>query len=413
MNTTTERKQFTAQTAKNCKAKGKDYKLAVEKGLYLLVKKNGAKYWRMKYRYAGKEKLLSIGAFPEISLAQARQVRDEARVKLSSGIDPAAEKAAIKATAAIDSENSFELIAREWFKTRQQDKTEGHQRRVLRALEQDLFPSLGKLPVNQITAPVLLKTLRVIEDRAAIETAHRVKQIAGQIFRFAIATGRAERDPTPDLRGALTPPKKRHFAALTEPRDVGRLMAAIDEFQGTATVKAALQLSALFFCRPGELRHLKWSDINEEEQRIELIAEKTHQQHIIPLATQAIAILKQLKSITGAGEYVFPSARGRSRCMSENAVRVALRTMGYDNEAMTPHGFRAMARTLLDEVLGYRVEWIEQQLAHAVKDANGRAYNRTKHLAQRRKMMQHWADYLDHLKDHHLPSNVVTFNFGR
>lgn len=397
------------QTAKPAE---KDRKISDEKGMYLLVTKAGTKSFRLKYRFHGKEKKLILGTYPEVSLKKARQLRDSARQLLADGIDPSAQKKAERATAKQLSKNSFEIIGREWFDTKQSDKTEGHQRRVLRALEKDLFPTLGNMPLNEITAPVLLQTLRRIEARSAIETAHRVKQIAGQVFRFAIATGRAERDPTPDLKGALSNPKKRHFAAITDPKDVGRLMVAIDEFNGTHTVKAALKLSALFFCRPGELRHLTWNNINLEENRVELVAEKTQQQHIIPLSTQAREILEQLHSITGTGEYVFPSARGRSRCMSENAVRVALRSMGYDNDTMTPHGFRAMARTLLDEALNYRVEWIEQQLAHAVKDANGRAYNRTKHLAQRSEMMQSWADYLDQLKTQALTGNVITANFG-
>ncbi|MFW1678592.1 tyrosine-type recombinase/integrase [Pontibacter sp. JAM-7] len=404
---------MTAKEAQAATAKEKDYRLPDEKGLFLFIKKNGAKYWRMKYRYHGKEKLLAFGVYPEISLKKARELRDNARSLLADGIDPSAHKKAQKAAHKLTTANSFAAIALEWFDTKQKDKTEGYQRRVKRTLEKDLFPQLGELSINDITAPALLATLRGIEKRGAVETAHRTKQIAGQIFRYAIATGRAERDPTPDLKGALQSPTVRHFTAITEPKEVGRLMVAIEQFQGTPVVSAALKLSALFFCRPGELRHLKWSDINHDELRIELVAEKTQQQHIIPLCKQAIAILEELHRLTGNGEYIFPSARGRSRCMSENAIRVALRTMGYDNDTMTPHGFRAMARTLLDEQLNYRIEWIEQQLAHAVKDANGRAYNRTKHLAQRTEMMQRWADYLDQLKAQALAGNVITANFGK
>ncbi len=402
---------LTHKQAQAAKPQEKDYKLADEKGLYLLVKKTGAKYWRLKYRFDGKEKLLAVGVYPDISLANAREIRDEARKKLANGIDPLAQKQAAKAANKLNAENSFQALALEWFNTKQADKSEGHQRRVKRNIESYLFPVIGQHPIKDITAPIILDALRQIEQRGTIETAHRTKQIAGQIFRFAIATGRAERDPTPDLKGALQTPVKRHFSAITEPKDAGRLLVAIDSFTGTYTVKAALQLSALFFCRPGELRHMKWSDINHDEQRIEITAEKTHQQHIIPISKQALAILEALHPITGNGEYIFPSARGRSRCMSENAVRVALRSMGYDNETMTPHGFRAMARTLLDEGLGFRVEWIEQQLAHAVKDANGRAYNRTKHLKQRTEMMQRWSDYLDLLKAQALAGNVIKAKF--
>ncbi|WP_067984066.1 tyrosine-type recombinase/integrase [Neptuniibacter pectenicola] len=404
---------LTVKEAQAATPREKEYKLSDEKGLFLLIKTNGAKYWRMKYRFQGKEKLLSFGVFPEITLKKAREKRDEARLLLADGIDPSAHKKANKASEKLRATNSFQSIALEWFETQQSDKTLGYQKRVLRALEHDLFPSIGDTPINEVTAPMLLGALRKVEDRGAIETAHRDKQIAGQVFRYAIATGRAERDPTPDLKGALKPAKTKHFSAITTPKEAGQLMAAIDLFQGTEVVRSALKLSALFFCRPGELRHLKWSDINHDELRIELVAEKTHQQHIIPLSEQAISILQDLHPITGKGEYIFPSARGRSRCMSENAIRVALRSMGYDNDTMTPHGFRAMARTLLDEALNYRVEWIEQQLAHAVKDANGRAYNRTKHLEQRTEMMQRWADYLDQLKAQALAGNVITANFRK
>ncbi|WP_415902190.1 tyrosine-type recombinase/integrase [Neptuniibacter sp. QD29_5] len=404
---------LTDRTIKSAKPREKDYKLSDEKGMYLLIKKSGSKLFYLKYRFNGKEKKLAFGPYPDVTLQKAREKRDEARRLLIDGIDPSAYKKSQKASEKLKTANSFQSIALEWFNTHQSDKTPGYQKRVLRALEHDLFTSIGDTPITEITAPMLLNALRKVEDRGAIETAHRDKQIAGQVFRFAIATGRAERDPTPDLKGALKPAPTKHFAAVTTPKEAGRLMAAIDLFEGTPVVSAALKLSALFFCRPGELRHLKWSDINHEELRIELVAEKTHQQHIIPLSSQALAILKELHALTGRGEYIFPSARGRSRCMSENAIRVALRTMGYDNETMTPHGFRAMARTLLDEQLNYRVEWIEQQLAHAVKDANGRAYNRTKHLAQRTEMMQHWADYLDQLKAQALTGNVITANFGQ
>ncbi|WP_290705713.1 integrase arm-type DNA-binding domain-containing protein [Amphritea sp.] len=407
---------LTDRAIKTAKASEKDYKLSDEKGLYVLVKKNGSKLFYLKYRFNRKEKKLSFGPYPEVTLKKAREKQDEARMLLRDGIDPSAHKKAQKTSQRLLAENAFRSVALEWFETKQSDKTPGYQKRVRRALEHDLFPSIGTTPISEVTAPMLLAALRKVEDRGAVETAHRDKQIAGQVFRYAIATGRAERDPSPDLKGALKSAKTKHFSAITTPKEAGRLMAAIDEFNGTPVVKAALKLSALFFCRPGELRHLRWSDINHEELRIELVAEKTHQQHIIPLCTQALTVLKELRELfhfSSEDDYIFPSARGRSRCMSENAIRVALRTMGYSNDTMTAHGFRAMARTLLDEQLNYRVEWIEQQLAHAVKDANGRAYNRTKHLEQRTKMMQHWADYLDQLKAQALAGNVITANFGK
>lgn len=392
---------LSATTVKQAKPKEKDYKLTDERGLFLLVKTNGSKYWRQKYRFGGKEKLIAHGVYPDISLARARELRDEARTQIANGTDPNAVKRAQKWNMGVDGANSFRTVATEWFQTRMCDKSKSHQDRTWRALEKDLFPTLGNQPISGITAPELLYTLRKIESRGAIETAHRAKQTAGQIFRYAIVTGRAERDPSADLKEALKSPKTTHLAAITEPKEVGKLLRAIDNYRGTPTVMTALKLSPLLFCRPGELRNMEWQEINWEEERWELPAEKMKmkQPHIVPLSRQALGILKELQPLTGRGRYVFPSPRGASRPLSENGVRTALRSMGYDNETMTPHGFRAMARTLLDEVLEFRIEWIEQQLAHAVKDANGRAYNRTKHLVQRKEMMQVWADYLDVLKE--------------
>jgi len=391
-------------------AKGaeKEYKLSDERGLFLLVKPNGRKYWRVKYRFDGREKKLSIGAYPEISLAEARSAREAARRQIAQGVDPSQHKKATKAARMDAAANSFEVVGREWLDKRG-PKSESGDKRLRSLLERDLFPRLGNRPINDIKPPELLQVLRRIEGRGAIETAHRAKQYAGQIFRYAVATGRADRDPSQDLTGALKSPTKRHFPAITDPKDAGRLMAAIYSYQGTPTVMAALKLSPLFFCRPGELRQIEWSEVNFNEQRIELPAEKMKIKlpHIIPLSRQATEILKELHLLTGRGRYVFPSARGGSRPLSENGVRTALRTLGYTNEQMTPHGFRAMARTILDEILGFPVDWIEHQLAHAVKDANGRAYNRTKHLEQRRRMMQTWADYLDGLREG--VNNVVLF----
>lgn len=377
----------------------KDYKLADEKGLFLLVKTSGSRYWRMKYRIAGKEKLLSIGVYPDTTLAAARLARDEARTDLANGIDPSAQKQARKVARRTAAENSFEVVALEWL-TQRGKRSEGGDKRLKRLLHRDLFPDIGAKPVAEINPTDLLATLRKIEKRGAIETAHRAKQVAGMVFRYAIATGRAERDPSADLKGALRRPHKTHFAAITKPDDVATLMRAIDAYNGTPIVSAALKLSPLLFCRPGELRHLEWTEINHQDRRIEISASKMkiNQDFIIPLSTQAMTILNDLHQLTGNCRYVFPSARSSARAMSDNAVRVALRTIGYTNEQMCPHGFRAMARTLLDEVLGFPVDWIEQQLAHNVKDTNGRAYNRTKHLSQRSKMMQAWADYLDRLK---------------
>lgn len=404
---------LTDRAAKAALPKEKTYKLSDEKGMYLEVTPKGRKYWRLKYRYGGKEKRLALGVYPEVTLKEARNKRDDARKQLDNDIDPSAAKQATKAAQKVSGENSFEAVALEWFKTKMGDKSKSHQDRTLRALQKDLFPSVGRQPINDITAPQLLAALRKIESRGAIETAKRAKQTAGQIFRFAVATGRAERDPSADLAGALKTTKTKHLAAITEPQEVGRLLVAIDGFQGTATVQAALKLSPLLFCRPGELRHMEWEEINWGTKQWEIPAEKMKmkQAHIVPLCKQALEILEEHKLLTGRGKYVFPSARQLSRPLSENGVRTALRTMGYDNDTMTPHGFRAMARTLLDEQLGYRVEWIEQQLAHAVKDVLGRAYNRTQHLEGRREMMQGWADYLEGLKAQAGSSNVIAVRF--
>jgi integrase len=389
--------KLTATAVKQAKPKAKPYKLADGGGLYLLVKPNG-KYWRYKYRFASKEKLLALGVYPDTSLADVRKLHQASRKGLANGIDPNEAKQAQKAADQGTSANSFEVIALEWLQMRGA-KSEGGDKRLNRLLQKDLFPYIGKRPISKITSPDLLRTLRRIESRGAVNTAHRAKQAAGMVFRYAVATGRAERDPSVDLKGALAQPAKTHFKSITEPAEVGPLITAINNYQATPVVMAALKLAPLLFCRPGELRHLEWSEVNFTETRIELPAAKmkVNEPHIIPLASQAIEILKELQPITGRGKYVFPSARGASRPLSENGVRTALRTLGYTNDQISPHGFRAMARTILDEILNFPVDWIEHQLAHAVKDANGRAYNRTKHLPQRRTMMQTWADYLDEL----------------
>lgn len=397
------------------KPQEKDYKLPDGNGLYLLVKTNGSKYWRLKYRYAGKERLLALGVYPAVTLKDARALKDDAKRSLAQGVDPSAQKQAKKQSKGIAASNSFEAIAREWMLVKMSDKSASHQDRTKSALEKDLFPYIGHKAISELTPVELLNTLRRIESRGAIETAHRAKQTAGQVLRYAIATGRADRDISADLKGALKNPIQKHFPSITSPAEVGKLLNAIDGYTGTNIVKAALKLSPLLFCRPGELRHLEWSEVDLEQSRIEIPADKMkmRESHLIPLSEQAKEILSDIAPLTGQLKYVFPSPRGASRPLSENGVRTALRALGYDNETLTPHGFRAMARTLLDEVLGFRVEWIEQQLAHAVKDANGRAYNRTKHLPQRIEMMQKWADYLDSLKLVASGSNVVQATFGK
>ncbi|WP_116368359.1 tyrosine-type recombinase/integrase [Parahaliea mediterranea] len=406
---------LTATEVKQAKPEGKPRKLADGGGLHLLIQPSGAKYWRYKYRYGGKEKTLALGVYPEVSLKEARDAHQQARKQLSNGIDPGAAKKVEKLTRHLAAAESFEAVAREWYTQKMPEKSESYRVRTGRILEKDLYPVLGNRPIADVTAPELLAALRRIEARGANDIAHRAKQTAGQVFRFAVATGRAERDPSADLKGALKPKgQKKHHAAITDPRELGRLLVAIDGFEGTPIVKAALRLSPLLFQRPGELRAMEWAEINWDESRWEIPADKMKmgQPHIVPLCSQALALLRDLHPLTGRGRYVFPSARGASRCLSDNAVRVALRTIGYGKDQITPHGFRATARTILDELLGYRVDWIEHQLAHAVKDANGRAYNRTAHLEGRAKMMQGWADYLDNLKAQAMAGNVITAKFG-
>ncbi|RLA38790.1 MAG: integrase [Gammaproteobacteria bacterium] len=396
--------KLTATEVKQAKPGDKMRKLTDGGGLYLQILPTGARYWRYDYRYASKRKTLALGVYPEVSLKKAREKHQEARDKLSQSIDPGEQRKVEKLTRNFAAADSFEAVAHEWFEVKMHDRSQSHKDRTMSALEKDLFPSLGNRPISNITAPELLASLRKIEERGAVETAHRAKQTAGQIFRYAIVTGRAERDPSGDLKGALKNPTRKHLAAITDPTEVGKLLLAIDGFKGTPAVRAALRLSPLLFQRPGEIRHMEWAEIDWEAKRWEIPAKKMKmgQPHIVPLSQQALEILRELHTLTGRGKYVFPSARGASRCLSENGVRSALRTMGYDNDTMTPHGFRAMARTLLDEVLDYRVDWIEHQLAHAVKDPNGRAYNRTAHLEGRAQMMQAWADYLDALKNQQL-----------
>jgi integrase len=400
--------KLTATAVKQAKPRTKAYSLSDGGWLYLFVKPNGTKAWRFNYRINGKQKTLAIGIYPDISLKAARDKHKEARENLANGIDPNAAKQAQKAADQGAFSNSFEIVALEWLQKRGA-KSEGGDKRLNRLLQKDLFPYIGKRPISKITSPDLLKALRRIESRGAVNTAHRAKQAAGMVFRYAVATGRAERDPSVDLKDALAQPKQTHFKSLTEPNDVAPLMVAIRHYRGTPTVMAALKLSPLLFCRPGELRHLEWIEVKFKQTRIELPAEKMKMQepHIIPLSTQAMEILEELHLITGRGKYVFPSARGPSRPLSDNGVRTALRTLGYTNEQISPHGFRAMARTILDEVLNFPLDWIEHQLAHAVRDPNGRAYNRTKHISQRQQMMQTWADYLDGLASG--TNNVVPF----
>ena len=392
--------KLTASQVKSAKPAIKAYKLSDGRGLYLFVQPNGAKYWRLKYRFGRKEKLLAIGVYPDVSLAQARAACDEAKVLLRDNRDPSSVKQLRKNFLVEQSNDTFEAIATEWFEQKMTSMSVGYKARTWRLLENDLFPTIGKSPIAEVSAVQLLEALRTIERRT-VYIAHRAKQTCSQIFRYAISTGCTDRDIASDLTGALRPRTVKHAATLLDPNAIGQLLRSIDAYSGSMVVRGALQLSPLLFVRPGELRTMEWQEINWDERRWEIPSSKMkmREAHIVPLAKQSLQVLAQMEPLTGRGSFVFPSARKGGRPLSDNGVRTALRSMGYSNEQISPHGFRAMARTLLDEELRFPVDHIEQQLAHAVKDPLGRAYNRTKHLDERAMMMQRWADYLYRLKD--------------
>jgi integrase len=389
---------LTNAAARNAKPAAKTVRMFDRDGLYLEVSPRGGKWWRLKYRYAGKEKRVSLGVYPEVNLKKARARTMEARQLLADGVDPSENRRAAKAAQVEGAANSFEVVAREWIDQQMKSWVRGHGERILTRFERDIFPWIGARPIADLAAPELLTTVRRIEKRGALETAHRALGNCGQVLRYAIATGRAKRDPTGDLRGALLAVRPTHFAAITDPKRVGALMRAIDGYEGSLTVRCALRLAPLVFVRPGELRHAEWTTMDLDGGEWRYTVTKTNTPHVVPLSSQAVATLRELKPLTGRGRFVFSSARSSQRPMSDNAILAAMRRMGIAKDEMSGHGFRAMARTILDEVLGFRPDFIEHQLAHAVRDPNGRAYNRTAHLAERRKMMQAWADYLDKLK---------------
>ena len=391
---------LTNLTIKNAPPKEKPYKLYDSNGLYVLVTPKG-KYFRFNYKFHGKYKTLALGVYPKVSLKEARLKRDEARLLIEKGIDPIERKKALKKIKSpTNNYNSFEFVAREWFERKKNAWTSGHARTVLSRLEQNVFPWLGPLDISSLTAPQLLEVLRRIEDRGAIETAHRVKQICGQVFRYAIATGRAQRDPTADLRDALTPIKSKHMASIQDPRKVGELLRAIDTYQGNFIVKCALKLIPLVFVRHGELRHAEWNEINWERKEWRIPAEKMKikRPHIVPLSRQSLNILHELKPLTEKGTYLFPSPRSSTRPISDNALLAALRRMGFTKEEICVHGFRSIASTFLHEN-GWPSIIIERQLAHAERNKVKAAYNYAEFLSERHKMMQWWADYLDTLKN--------------
>lgn len=363
-------------------------------GLFLLINPNGSKWWRLKYRFTGKEKLLSLGVYPDVSLKLARERRDEARRLIADGVDPSAKRQAEKEARA----DTFEAIAREWFAKFSPGWAKSHADKIIRRLERNIFPWLGGRPIATITPADLLTCLRRIENRGAIDTAHRAQQNASQIFRYAVATGRTPRDVSADLRGALPPAQSKHYATITEPTEVGALLRALEGYSGGFAVSCALRLSPLVFTRPGELRNAVWSEFNldKAEWRIPAGRMKAGVPHVVPLSTQAVTLLRELHPLTGGQSYLFPG-RDTRKPMSENTLNKALRSLGYDGDRFTGHGFRSMASTLLNEQ-GWHRDAIERQLAHGERDKVRAAYNHAEHMPERRKMMQAWSDYLDALR---------------
>lgn len=394
---------------RNAKPAAKPVKMFDGGGLYLEISPAGGKWWRLKYRHDGKEKRLSLGVYPDVSLKDARERRDTTRKLLANGIDPSEHRKQEKESKAFRASNSFEVVAREWFGKYSPNWAPSHASKIIRRFERDVFPWIGDRPIAEIKARDLLQAIRRIEDRGVLETAHRALQNCGQVFRYAVAHGLAERDPSGDLRGALPPVKGRHFAAITDPAGVAKLLRSFDEFKGSYIVLAALRLAPLFFVRPGELRTAEWKDINLDSREWRYVVSKTNTEHLVPLASQAVKVLQDLQKLTGGNRYVF-AGRQPNRPMSENTINAALRRLGYDTQKdITGHGFRAMARTILHEELHYDPVIIEHQLAHSVPDALGTAYNRTKFLKERKKMMQAWADYLDKLK---AGAEIIPVNFA-
>lgn len=390
---------LTDTAIRNAKPSEKPIRLFDGGGLYIEVSPSGGKWWRLKYRFAGKEKRLSLGVYPEIGLKEARDRREATKRLLADGLDPSVERRVQKVATVERAANSFEAVAREWHTRYAPTWTESNAKKVLARLENDVLPWLGGRPIADVKAPELLVVYRRVESRGALDTAHRVLQTCGQIFRYAVATGRAERDPSGDLRGALPPARGKHFAAPTDPKEVAGLLRMFDAFTGTFVVKCALQLAPMLFVRPGELRTAEWADVNLDEAEWRFVSSKRDVPHIVPLSSQAVAILRDLQALTGRGRYLFPGARDKAKPMSEVAINAALKRMGVDTQKeFTGHGVRPIARTILREVLGFEVEVIELQLAHRKKDPNGAAYDRVAFLSVRKQMMQRWSDYLDEIK---------------
>lgn len=399
--------KLTNKELENAKPGDKPRRLADGGGLYLEITPNGSKYWRLAYRFAGKQKTLALGVYPKVKAPAAREEARKAKENLAAGRDPGLVKKATKEAGG--PENSFQAVANEWTEKFRHTWTESHYKNITGRLQRDLFPWIGKRPIGEITAPELLMVLRKIEARGHLESAHRASTNAGQVFMYAIATGRAERNPAADLKGAIPPPIVKHMSTILDPDQVGELMRAIDRYHGSPVTKYALQLAAHVFLRSGELRHAEWSEINFEaaEWRIPAARMKARKRdkeanpagyHLVPLSTQVITILRDLQALTGQGKYLFPGLRSTVRPMSDATLTNALRRMGYSQDELHVHGFRAMARTLIRQELGFDEEPIERQLGHAVKGPLGTAYNRADFVEERKKMMQAWADHLHYLE---------------
>ncbi|MCL4780329.1 MAG: integrase arm-type DNA-binding domain-containing protein [Gammaproteobacteria bacterium] len=388
---------LTDKAIRTAKATERPRKLFDERGLFLVISPSGGRWWRFKYQFQGREKLISLGTYPDTTLQTARKKRDEARRQVAEGIDPSAKRQAEK----VAQGNTFEAIALEWLAGREKTLAPATIAQIRKRLSQWIFPKLGRSPMDEIKPDALLRELRKIEARGTHETAHRTRADCGRVFRYAVATSRASRDLTADLRGALTPVQTEHFAAITQPTKVGELLRAIDGYRGQPSTEIALKLAPYVFVRPGELRAAEWAefdlDAEHPEWRIPAVRMKMDREHVVPLARQVKRLLLELKPLTGSGVLLFPTLRDHTRPMSDNTLNAALRRLGYQTDEMTAHGFRSMASTLLNEQ-GWHPDLIELQLAHKEKNLSRGAYNRAERLTERRKMMQAWADYLDGLK---------------
>lgn len=385
--------QLSKAEIKAAQPREKPYKLYRGKGLYTLVTPDDRRWWRFRYRFQGREKTLSLGVFPEVGIAEAEDRRDDFRRDLRGGIDPSVKRRAERGAGG----DTFRAVAEEWL-ANQRDLSADTTEQFRTRLKAYLYPKIGNHRVDAIEPTDLLAALRTIEAKGRYDTAHRCRSLAGRVIRYAIATGRARRDPSADLRDALVSVRTKHHAAITDPKDVGRLLNAIDGYAGFSSVMSALRLAPLVFLRPGELRGAEWSEIDLEagEWRIPAARMKMKQDHIVPLSRQAVATLREQSAVSGRGRFAFPSLRGDSRCISDNTINAALRSLGYGKHEMTGHGFRTTASTLLHE-LGFNSDVIERQLAHGEQNKVKASYNRAAHLPERRRMMQAWADYLDKL----------------